>query len=27
VAELAPGDEIREFMCNENNIDLQHLVR
>jgi hypothetical protein len=27
VAELAPGEEVREFMCNENNIDLQHLVK
>ena len=26
VSELAPGEEIREFMCNENNMDLQHLV-
>jgi hypothetical protein len=26
VSELAPGEEIREFMCNENNSDLQHLV-
>jgi hypothetical protein len=27
VSELAPTEEIREFMCNENNIDLQHLVK
>ena len=26
VAELAPTEEIREFICNENNSDLQHLV-
>jgi hypothetical protein len=26
VAELAPTEEIREFMCNENNMDLPHLV-
>jgi hypothetical protein len=26
VAELAPTEEIREFICNENNSDLQHLA-
>jgi hypothetical protein len=26
VSELAPTEEIREFICNENNSDLQHLV-
>jgi hypothetical protein len=26
VAELAPKEEIREFVCNENNSDLPHLV-
>jgi hypothetical protein len=27
VAELAPTEEIREFMCNENNSDLAHFVK
>jgi hypothetical protein len=26
VAELAPGEEIREFICAENNRDVEHLV-
>lgn len=26
VSDLAPGEEIREFICNENNSDLSHLV-
>jgi hypothetical protein len=26
VSDLAPGEEIREFMCAENNIDVEHLV-
>src|SRR5215475_11940186 len=26
ISELAPTEEIREFICNENNSDLQHLV-
>ena len=26
VSDLAPGEEIREFMCAENNRDLEHLV-
>jgi len=26
VSDLAPGEEIREFMCAENNRDLDHLV-
>jgi hypothetical protein len=26
VSDLAPGEEIREFMCTENNRDLEHLV-
>jgi Carboxypeptidase regulatory-like domain len=26
VSDLAPGEEIREFMCSENNRDLEHLV-
>jgi hypothetical protein len=26
VSDLAPKEEIREFMCNENNMDLTHLV-
>jgi hypothetical protein len=25
-SELAPGEEIREFICNENNSDLEHLI-
>ena len=26
VSDLAPGEEIREFICNENNPDVEHLV-
>ncbi|MEQ1887322.1 MAG: hypothetical protein ABL967_19820, partial [Bryobacteraceae bacterium] len=26
VAELGPGETIREFMCSENNRDLDHMV-
>ncbi len=26
VSELAPGEEIREFICTENNSDLEHLI-
>jgi ketosteroid isomerase-like protein len=26
VSDLAPGEEIRELLCNENNLDLAHLV-
>jgi hypothetical protein len=26
VAELTPGEEIREFICSENNRDMEHLV-
>jgi len=26
VSDLAPGEEIREFICTENNRDIEHLV-